>query len=80
MKSNRRQLERQALKNVCACWHFDLANMMDETSDDDLRAVIEDAQHFHKENQRHNPVSAAEYETELKECPESKSLRAVNSN
>ena len=65
----RKELEQAALKSVCACWHYDLHNRMDETDDDSLKKVIEDPQYFHKHNQLYNPVSQEEYEEELRDCP-----------
>ena len=38
---DRSQLENLALKEVCACRYYDLADTVGETSEEDLRAIIE---------------------------------------
>jgi redox-regulated HSP33 family molecular chaperone len=38
---DRETLEAEALKEVCACLYYDLADYLDSTSDDELRAIIE---------------------------------------
>ena len=38
---DRETLESEALKAVCACLYYDLADYLEITSDDELRAIIE---------------------------------------
>ncbi len=38
---DREELEAEALKEVCACMFYDLADGIGEVSDADLRAIIE---------------------------------------
>ncbi|MDE2106078.1 MAG: hypothetical protein KGL39_53135 [Patescibacteria group bacterium] len=68
----RKQLEKAALKNVCACWYYDLYNQMDETDDLTLERIIDDSQYLHKQNQKDDPVPQAEYEEEMRGCPDTK--------
>lgn len=68
--TDRQLLERNALDNVCACWFFDLRDEIGEADDETLRAVAEDSQYLHKQNQKHNPVSDAEFQVELMSCPD----------
>ena len=39
--TDRETLEAEALKAVCACLYYDLADYLDSTSDEELRAIIE---------------------------------------
>ena len=32
--------EKEAMAEVCACWYYDLADTLYETSDDDLLAIV----------------------------------------
>lgn len=41
IRVTREQLEVYALNAVCACWYKDLADMLDEATDDDLIGIIE---------------------------------------
>jgi len=38
---DREDLERMALEEVCSCWYYDLADTIEETSDEDLIQIIE---------------------------------------
>ena len=38
---NRSQLENLALKEVCACRYYDLADTVGETPEEDLKAIIQ---------------------------------------
>jgi hypothetical protein len=38
---DREELEEQALNEVCACRYYDLQDTLDETSDKDLRLIID---------------------------------------
>lgn len=37
---SREQLELFAMEAVCACWCYDLADMLEETTDEDLVRII----------------------------------------
>ena len=37
---DREELETRAMKEVCACRHYDLADTLQETPDDDLLSII----------------------------------------
>lgn len=41
IRVSREELEALALKAVCACWYYDLADTLEETPDADLLHVIE---------------------------------------
>lgn len=38
---SREDLEKQALEEVCACRYYDLADTLQETSDDELQSIID---------------------------------------
>lgn len=38
--TDRETLESEALEAVCACRYYDIADTLDEASDDELRAII----------------------------------------
>lgn len=40
-------LKKQALKNICSCYYYELNNNLDEATRDDLEAMAEDAQYGH---------------------------------
>lgn len=44
---DRTTLEGQALLNVCACLYYDLADNLEQATDDDLQAIADDAQAGH---------------------------------
>lgn len=66
---NREELEAKAKESVCSCWAYTLAGAMDETPDDELRAIIHNPMAPHYENQKHDPVSVDEFTEELRSCP-----------
>ncbi len=41
IRVSREELEVLAMKAVCACWYYDLADTLEETPDADLIGVIE---------------------------------------
>lgn len=41
IRVSREELETFALNAVCACWYYDLADTLEETSDADLIGIIE---------------------------------------
>ncbi len=41
MSTSREDLEKQAMEAVCACDHYDLADTLQETPDEDLRRIID---------------------------------------
>jgi len=41
IRVSREELEALAMKAVCACWYYDLADTLEETADTDLLCVIE---------------------------------------
>lgn len=40
-RMKREDLEQQALKAVCACWYYDLADNIEVASDSELLAIVE---------------------------------------
>ena len=37
---DRELLEKEALAEVCACWYYDLADTIEEASDDELLTIM----------------------------------------
>lgn len=70
MTTSRESLEEMAKLNVCACWHYDLANDIDTVDDDTLRAIIAEPYILHYLNQTESPVSTEEFIEEMKQCPD----------
>lgn len=65
-KTDREILEAEALKAVCACYYYDLADTIDSLSEFDLSQIISDPENLHRMN---DPE-------ELEECPEYLASRA----
>jgi hypothetical protein len=64
----REDLEKAAQSNVCTCFHFDLADTIEEVSDEDLQHIIDDPMAAHYHQQYHQPVSVDEFIEALQEC------------
>lgn len=45
----RDQLEARAKQSVCACWHYDLANAIEDQTEADLKAIINNPYHMHEQ-------------------------------
>ena len=41
IRLSRKQLEDYAMNAICTCWYYDLAESLDEATDDDLVRIIE---------------------------------------
>ena len=45
----RDQLEARAKYSVCACWHYELANSIEDCTEADLKAIINNPYHLHEQ-------------------------------
>lgn len=61
-------LKAQALKNVCACYYYDLANSIDEASEQDLKDMIADPFYCHVINE--------DTPEDMEDCPEYRTTQA----
>jgi hypothetical protein len=41
IRVSREQLQAHAMEDVCACWYYDLADTIHETTDNDLIRIIQ---------------------------------------
>lgn len=46
--ADRATLQQEAKHSVCSCWYYDLANSIEDMTDEELKAVISDPYHIHK--------------------------------
>ena len=69
----RDSLERMAQENVCTCFHFDLANAIEDMEDAELQQIINNPQAPHYQQQLHQPVSVDEFIDGLLTCTSYKS-------
>ena len=46
---NRQALEEEAKKACCACWYYDLTNTVEDYTEDDLKAIINNPYYIHEQ-------------------------------
>lgn len=47
--TKRDQLEAKAKQSVCACWYYELANSLDDHTEADLKAIINNPYYIHEQ-------------------------------
>ena len=62
------ELFERARANVCPCYFFSMDR--DAATEDELRAIMANSQAGHYWSQMYNPVDQAEFEEELRDCPD----------
>lgn len=67
--ATREDLETQAQQAICPCWHYELANSMDETTDIELEKIVADGQYVHKIQYYDGQITREELDEELAQCP-----------
>lgn len=65
---DRETLEKEALKAVCSCWYYDLADTIEETPTEELQKVVDCGIYFHLQNQYYNPTTPEEFTNEVMNC------------
>jgi hypothetical protein len=65
---NRKKLEKEALKNVCACFYYDLTNAMEDMTDSELWRIVKHNWWGHIEQQLNQPVPLSEFYELLADC------------